>query len=293
MNAPLPHHATSNCAIADDPLVLTRIFDPEIQLAQWRRPAKPVIADWLAAHANDLGSGLRQTLTPGQPPDLGRLPAGAGRDALTADIALLAEMFGELLDAASIGFRLEVVGKAMCPRLHVDRVGIRLLCTYRGPGTGWVEDASVDRRFLGAASGGSRMKRPACCLPGIGSRPLHPSPWRCSRAACGRGMVGGAWFTARQPSLPSRHRVFCWRWMPGGNRSPFARPTYFHKELMMILIRTLLLSLLLGFSTFARAEQALPVTVSLLPQQVFVEPNRWSACENTCPGAPGQESGNP
>jgi len=154
MNAPLPRHATSNCAIADEPLGLTGIFDPEIQLAQWRRPADPAIADWLAAHAGDLGGGLRQTLAPGQQPDLGRLPAGAGRDALAADIALLADMLAELLDAETIGYRLEVVGKAMCPRLHVDRVGIRLLCTYRGPGTEWVEDASVDRRFLGAASGG-------------------------------------------------------------------------------------------------------------------------------------------
>jgi hypothetical protein len=154
MNAPLPRHATSNCAIADEPLGLTRIFDPEIQLALWRRPAEPVIADWLAEHSSDMGSGLRQTLAPGQQPDLGRLPAGAGRDALAADIALLADMLAELLDAETIGYRLEVVGKAMCPRLHVDRVGIRLLCTYRGPGTEWVEDASVDRRFLGAASGG-------------------------------------------------------------------------------------------------------------------------------------------
>lgn len=154
MNAALPCEVTSSCAIADDPLGLTRIFDPEIQLAQWRRPAEPDIAKWLDEHASDLGSGLRQTLAPVQIPDLGRLPAGAGREALAADIALLAEILGELVDAETIGFRLEMVGKAMCPRLHVDRVGIRLLCTYRGPGTEWVEDASVDRRFLGAASGG-------------------------------------------------------------------------------------------------------------------------------------------
>lgn len=154
MNAALPRQVTRCCAIAEDPLGLTRIFDPEIQLAQWRRPADPVIADWLAAHAGDLGSGIRQVLAPGQQPDLGRLPSGAGRDALAADIALLAEILSELLDAATIGFRLEVIGKAMCPRLHVDRVGIRLLCTYRGPGTEWVDGASVDRRFLGAASGG-------------------------------------------------------------------------------------------------------------------------------------------
>lgn len=200
MNAPLPHHATSNCAIADDPLVLTRIFDPEIQLAQWRRPAKPVIADWLAAHANDLGSGLRQTLTPGQPPDLGRLPAGAGRDALTADIALLAEMFGELLDAASIGFRLEVVGKAMCPRLHVDRVGIRLLCTYRGPGTGWVEDASVDRRFLGAASGGQPDETSGLLLAGHRIEAIAPFAVALLKGSLWQGN-GGRGIVHRSPAV--------------------------------------------------------------------------------------------
>lgn len=166
MNAALPRQVTRCCAIADDPLGLTRIFDPKIQLAQWQRPVEPVIADWLSAHANDLGSGLRQTLAPGQRPDLGRLPAGAGRDALAADIMLLAEILSELLDATTIGFRLEVVGKAMCPRLHVDRVGIRLLCTYRGPGTAWVEDASVNRRFLGAASGGLPDDSSGLLLPG-------------------------------------------------------------------------------------------------------------------------------
>jgi len=166
MNAALPRQITSNCAIADDPLGLTRIFDPAIQLAQWRRPPDPVIADWLAAHARDLGCGLRQTLAPDQQPDLSRLPAGAGRDALAADIALLAEMLAELLDAESIGYRLEVVGKAMCPRLHIDRVGVRLLCTYRGPGTEWVEDAAVDRRFLGAASGGLPDETSGLLLPG-------------------------------------------------------------------------------------------------------------------------------
>ena len=154
MNAPLPRQFTSCCAIADEPLGLTRIFDAEIQLAQWRRPADPAIADWLTTHASNLGGGLLQVLVPGQRPDLDRLPSGTGRAALAADIALLAEMLGELLDATTIGIRLEVIGKAMCPRLHVDRVGIRLLCTYRGPGSEWVEDSAVDRSRLGSAAMG-------------------------------------------------------------------------------------------------------------------------------------------
>lgn len=200
MNAPLPRHATRCCAIADDPLGLTRIFEPEIQLTQWRRPADPVIADWLAAHANDLGSGLRQTLAPGQQPDLGRLPTGAGRDALAADIALLADMLGELLDAASIGYRLEVVGKAMCPRLHVDRVGIRLLCTYRGPGTEWVEDAAVDRRFLGAASGGQPDETSGLLLAGHRIEAIPPFAVALLKGSLWQGN-GGRGIVHRSPAV--------------------------------------------------------------------------------------------
>ena len=200
MNAPLPRQATSNCAIANEPLGLTRIFDPEIQLAQWRRPADPVIADWLAAHAGDLGSGLRQTLAPGQQPDLGRLPAGAGRDALAADIALLADMLAELLDAETIGFRLEVVGKAMCPRLHVDRVGIRLLCTYRGPGTEWLEDASVDRRFLGAASGGQPDETSGLLLPGHRIEAIPPFAVALLKGSLWQGN-GGRGIVHRSPAI--------------------------------------------------------------------------------------------
>lgn len=200
MNAPLPRHATRSCAIADDPLGLTRIFDPEIQLAQWRRPADPVIADWLVAHAGDLGSGLRQVLTPGQRPDLGRLPSGDGRDALAADIALQAEILGELLDAASIGFRLEVVGKAMCPRLHVDRVGIRLLCTYRGPGTEWVEEAAVGRRFLGAASGGQPDETSGLLLPGHRIETIPPFSVALLKGSLWQGN-GGRGIVHRSPAV--------------------------------------------------------------------------------------------
>lgn len=200
MNAPLPRHATRCCAIADDPLGLTRIFDPEIELAQWRRPADPVIADWLAAHANDLGSGLRQTLGPGQQPDPGHLPAGAGRNALAADIALLADMLAELLDAASIGYRLEVVGKAMCPRLHVDHVGIRLLCTYRGPGTEWVEEAAVDRRFLGAASGGQPDETSGLLLPGHRIETIPPFAVALLKGSLWQGN-GGRGIVHRSPAV--------------------------------------------------------------------------------------------
>lgn len=66
---------------------------------------------------------------------------------------LATELLGlaEILAADEPTISLEA---ASCPRFHVDRIGIRMLVTYRGPGTGWLPDAQVDRRWLDAAGMG-------------------------------------------------------------------------------------------------------------------------------------------
>ena len=140
--------------ITSSPAALIDIFEPDVQLAIWQRPVDPAIADYLEASRLHLGSGLRRSLAAGESPDLSDLPAGQGRDVLAADMCNLAELLGDLLDCPRIGLRLEVIGKAMCPRLHVDRVGIRVLCTYRGPGTEWIADTGADRSRLGSGAGG-------------------------------------------------------------------------------------------------------------------------------------------
>lgn len=206
MNAPLPRTMTACAASASEPIGLTRIFDPEIQLAAWRRPVDPVIADWLEAHLDDLGAGFRQTLAPGEAPDLSRLPAGAGREALADDLQLLAEMLGELLDARTIGIRLEVIRQAMCPRLHVDRVGIRMLCTYRGPGTEWVDDAYVDRRFLGAGANGQPDASSGLRLPGHRIESIAPFHVALLKGSLWQGNAGRG-IVHRSPAVPQPPRV--------------------------------------------------------------------------------------
>ncbi|AVZ79603.1 MAG TPA: DUF1826 domain-containing protein [Pseudothauera hydrothermalis] len=206
MNAPHPFHPTTCAAITNEALGLTRIFEPAIQLAQWRRAPDPKIGDWLETHADRLGPGLRQTLSPGQPPDLGQLPAGAGRDALAEDLGLLAEMLGELLDAPTIGLRLEVIRQAMCPRLHVDRVGIRMLCTYRGPGTEWVEDHSVDRRFLGAGSSGLPDETSGLLRPGHRIESIPPFAVALLKGSLWQGNAGRG-IVHRSPAVTHPPRV--------------------------------------------------------------------------------------
>lgn len=36
-----------------------------------------------------------------------------------------------------------------CPVFHIDRLSVRLLCTFKGPGTEWLDDAQAQRKWLG------------------------------------------------------------------------------------------------------------------------------------------------
>ncbi len=101
-----------------------------------------------------LGHGFQFTHSIGVRPDLRALPSAPGREAACADVEQLIDMLATLLDPPALGVRLEVLDRAMCPRFHVDRVGVRLLCTYRGPGMELLDEAGADRRWLGVAGHG-------------------------------------------------------------------------------------------------------------------------------------------
>ncbi len=137
-------------------LDLVSIFEPHTNAVVCQRPLSAAIDAYLASPAvlQALGRGLRCRLQRGQPPQPGLLPEGSGRSALLADMILLAEVMAELLDCPAVGLRLEVLDKPMCPRFHVDRVGIRMLCTYRGAGTEYLHGSAADRSLLGAAASG-------------------------------------------------------------------------------------------------------------------------------------------
>lgn len=160
MNAPfdLSPIATSvaHCSEIGD---LAAIFGETVQIAVLPRAVDAAIAGYLAQAllSGRMGSGFRTVLRVGQYSDrsgLLDLPDLPGRDLLADDLAALAELHGDLLGCDAVGLRLEVIERAMCPRFHVDRVGIRMLCTYRGPGTEWLDEAAADRDYLGARSGG-------------------------------------------------------------------------------------------------------------------------------------------
>jgi hypothetical protein len=74
--------------------------------------------------------------------------------ALSDDITLLVDMFCCLFDLECAGLRLTVLDRAMCPRFHVDRIPCRLVTTYQGIATEWLNHSVIDRSKLGAGSQG-------------------------------------------------------------------------------------------------------------------------------------------
>lgn len=87
-----------------------------------------------------------------------------------AELASLVEIYGELLGAERVGLRMFSGRSAMCPRFQVDKFGVRMACTYDGPGTEWLNHASARRDRLGHASRGLTGERSELVLGPIHRR---------------------------------------------------------------------------------------------------------------------------
>jgi hypothetical protein len=138
---------------ADTADVLAAIRQADCNLAIWQRQP---IADF-------------EPLTEGTPPDLRFESDAAGVPALleqgltqsgyaggTAlhrmlieDAATLAHLFCGALDLDRLELRLELVRTDSCRKFHADYVTTRLITTYVGEATDWLDDADADRVAAG------------------------------------------------------------------------------------------------------------------------------------------------
>ena len=67
---------------------------------------------------------------------------------IMADIINLLMRFKDVSEVKEFKLSLTTVSTNMCRRFHVDVNHLRLLCTYEGPGTLWLEDDNVNRTAL-------------------------------------------------------------------------------------------------------------------------------------------------
>ncbi len=137
---------------ADSPSELARVLDPAMNLCIWRRAIGTGLAAWLDEVVETVDVHAQMELDGANPDASGllhALPAGAHRDALRADIELLARQYQSLVQSPRVLATFARVTHDMCRRFHVDAVGIRGLCTYAGAGTQWVPEPAALRGGLG------------------------------------------------------------------------------------------------------------------------------------------------
>ena len=126
------------------------VFDPHVNLVVWQRGDDEGVARRAACWPVAVGRLMRSIAVR----DL-ELPAVAStlslplESPLAADVLLLAELFATITGAETVGVRVDVTERATCPRFHADHVTLRLMTTYRGPGTQWLQDGRTEQAEAG------------------------------------------------------------------------------------------------------------------------------------------------
>ncbi len=146
-------HVTST-----EPSELKRILEPEVNLCVWQRsPMQELSRELSLLHARHLPDVRCVTSLETFAEDLAGLLGGCGLPAeefaaWRADLQRLARLYFPLARGRKVTLRLETTDQDGCRRFHADRTHLRLLCTYRGPGTEWLTNTQVDRdaQYAGA-----------------------------------------------------------------------------------------------------------------------------------------------
>ena len=137
--------------------VLASIYQEEINIAIWKRELIPNISH-SANFVLTKNPNLKLAVT-ASPKNISKIleeAIGIEDDAiaLIIDVKDIVDIFCCLFDVNQVGLRLVSLNHSMCPRFHVDNVPCRLLTTYCGNGTEWLNHNCVNRKKLGPLSNG-------------------------------------------------------------------------------------------------------------------------------------------
>ncbi|MDR4515658.1 DUF1826 domain-containing protein [Nitrosomonas sp.] len=144
---------SSVCISGNAPEILTRIYDTHIKLCIYKRTMSANVKDYAIFLKNTFHTLLlTQIVSLHNLNDLlcVSLPEHQYRQSFIEDVYTVVEMFACLFELQQIGFRLCVLNKTMCPRFHTDRVPCRLITSYSGKGTEWLDCMTYSSNFLEA-----------------------------------------------------------------------------------------------------------------------------------------------
>jgi hypothetical protein len=153
--------ALSRAIVAKNADVLDAIRAEDVSLAIWERQL-PLGADDIAF--NGLRN-LRFTASLGEMTDrldqeleFAGFKKGAPRNNIASDILDLANRFAAVMHLNEVEIRLEHVTTNACKKFHGDYVTARLICTYVGPGTQWLDGADAENCGCGEPHNIQQMK---------------------------------------------------------------------------------------------------------------------------------------
>lgn len=134
---------------------LAAINDPGTELVIWQRSLLPSLGNWLDRLDVATLPHLRVLVQPGdlRPAlepllDTCGMTAGDMRDLLVDDIGWLVSAFAIITGSERVDVRLERVDHDACWKFHRDTVEARLVTTYRGPTTEWVQMAHAESAIV-------------------------------------------------------------------------------------------------------------------------------------------------
>ena len=146
----------------DSPEVLTRIYDDGINLAIWQKQADTDVEEYaqFLTGSDTLFSQFQGQLAADAAPDLlaSSLPEHTNKQAFLDEVSLIVDMFCCLFEQKAAGVRIAVLNSAMCPKFHTDHVPCRLVTTFTGDATEWLENYDVNRNKMGRNSIGKSDK---------------------------------------------------------------------------------------------------------------------------------------
>ena len=208
MNQTLEVTAAEQARMDTRPAVLADIYQQDINLAVWRAGlSAPLRLEVQTLCQQQPGLKLA---TSGTPDELieelsAQLTSDGPRLALIERLQLCLSMYADLFEPPAIGLRLDTLDRAMCPRLHVDRLAVRMVTTFCGPATQWLPNDAADRCWLGAAGAGQADEVSGLILDPAALQTLQPGDVALMK---GEGWEGnqGHGLIHRSPAVPSGQR---------------------------------------------------------------------------------------
>jgi len=127
------------------PTVLHQIHSNEVNIATYNREIDVL--------SNEIDTALNQAIEIRVNGDIDKIVQTIENnlkefDLLKSDLISLLHLFKDITKANRYKVLVVTVNTNMCRRFHTDINDLRMLCTYSGPGTLWLEDDNVNRKAL-------------------------------------------------------------------------------------------------------------------------------------------------